>query len=77
MKKAKGKMQKAKVNIKAAAFVLPPTINPSFIKLLTRAAAYLSAKRVCLRALLPVMFILRRIVFHKNPAALHGCQCIA
>ncbi len=56
MKKAKGKMQKAKVNIKAVAWLLPPTINPSFIKLLTRAAAHLSAKRVCLRALLPLAF---------------------
>lgn len=56
MKKAKGKMQKAKVSQKAAAWFLPPTINTGFIKLLVRAASRLSAKRILTVALLPVAF---------------------
>lgn len=63
MKKAKGKMQKAKMNIKAAALLLPPTINPGFIKMLMRAAVSLSAKKIMLRAVLPFAFCLLPMVF--------------
>jgi Ca-activated chloride channel homolog len=63
MKKAEGKMQKAKVSIKAAALLLPPTINPGFIKMLMRAARSLGAKKILLRAGLPFAFCFLPVAF--------------
>jgi Ca-activated chloride channel family protein len=53
-------MQNAKVNVKAAALLLPPTINPGFIKMLMRAV---SAKKLLLRAFLPFALCLLPFAF--------------